>query len=143
MTGQLRVPETWDARWFASFWKSILNADATQLAGNGLTVTDDKIALPEVGTAGTYPKVTTDEEGRVTAGADLEDADIPASIARASDVSAVSNDLAALEARFYSGSGSPEGAVTASVPSFYVRTDTSPWLYVKASGTGNTGWQAV
>lgn len=41
-----------------------------------------------------------------------------------------------------SGSGSPEGVVTAPVGSLYSRTDggvlTS--LYVKESGTGNTGW---
>jgi hypothetical protein len=41
-----------------------------------------------------------------------------------------------------SGSGSPEGVVTAPVGSLYSRTDggvlTS--LYVKQSGTGNTGW---
>ena len=43
-----------------------------------------------------------------------------------------------------SGSGSPEGVVTAPVGSLYSRTDggllTS--LYVKESGTGNTGWMA-
>lgn len=42
------------------------------------------------------------------------------------------------------GSGSPEGAVTANVGSLYLRTDgsTSTTLYVKTSGTGNTGWTA-
>ena len=43
-----------------------------------------------------------------------------------------------------SGSGSPEGAVTAPVGSLYSRTDggTGTSLYVKESGTGNTGWVA-
>lgn len=42
------------------------------------------------------------------------------------------------------GSGSPEGVVTANVGSLYLRTDgsTSTTLYVKTSGTGNTGWTA-
>jgi hypothetical protein len=42
------------------------------------------------------------------------------------------------------GSGSPEGAVSASRGSLYVRTDggTGTTLYVKESGTGNTGWAA-
>ena len=42
------------------------------------------------------------------------------------------------------GSGSPEGVVTANVGSLYLRTDgsTSTTLYVKTSGTGNTGWSA-
>jgi hypothetical protein len=42
------------------------------------------------------------------------------------------------------GSGSPEGVVTASVGSFFLRTDggSSTVLYIKESGTGNTGWVA-
>lgn len=40
------------------------------------------------------------------------------------------------------GTGSPEGVVTALVGSLYLRTDggASTTLYVKESGTGNTGW---
>lgn len=40
------------------------------------------------------------------------------------------------------GTGSPEGVVTASVGSEYLRTDgaTGTVLYVKESGTGTTGW---
>jgi hypothetical protein len=42
------------------------------------------------------------------------------------------------------GTGSPESSVTASVGALYIRTDggTSTTLYVKESGTGNTGWVA-
>lgn len=42
------------------------------------------------------------------------------------------------------GTGSPESVVTASVGSLYLRTDgsTTTTLYVKTSGTGNTGWTA-
>lgn len=42
------------------------------------------------------------------------------------------------------GTGSPEGVVTAPVGSFYARSDGGPGttLYVKESGTGNTGWAA-
>lgn len=42
------------------------------------------------------------------------------------------------------GSGSPEGAVTAPVGCIYSRTDggAGTSLYVKESGTGNTGWVA-
>ena len=44
----------------------------------------------------------------------------------------------------YSGSGSPEGVVTAGIGSLYQRSDggTGTSLYVKESGTGNTGWIA-
>jgi len=43
---------------------------------------------------------------------------------------------------WFTGTGSPEGAVTASVGSLYTRTDgqAGTTLYVKESGTGNTGW---
>lgn len=42
------------------------------------------------------------------------------------------------------GSGTPEGSVTAEIGSLYLRTDggASTSLYVKESGSGNTGWVA-
>jgi hypothetical protein len=42
------------------------------------------------------------------------------------------------------GAGTPEGAVVAPVGSLYSRTNggASTTLYVKESGTGNTGWVA-
>lgn len=42
------------------------------------------------------------------------------------------------------GEGSPEGVVTANVGRVYTRTDggAGTTLYVKESGTGNTGWVA-
>lgn len=42
------------------------------------------------------------------------------------------------------GTGSPEGVVTGTVGDLFLRTDggTSTTLYVKQSGTGNTGWIA-
>ena len=47
-------------------------------------------------------------------------------------------------ATWTSGTGTPEGAVTATVGSLFTRTDggASTTLYVKESGTGNTGWIA-
>lgn len=43
-----------------------------------------------------------------------------------------------------SGSGSPESAVTGNVCDLYLRTDggASTTMYIKESGTGNTGWVA-
>lgn len=51
---------------------------------------------------------------------------------------------AAVGAFIKSGAGDPEGVVTANVGSVWLRTDgsTSTTLYVKTSGTGNTGWTA-
>lgn len=44
-----------------------------------------------------------------------------------------------------SGSGSPEGVVTAPVSSIYLRTNgtAGSLLYQKQTGTGNTGWTAI
>jgi hypothetical protein len=53
-------------------------------------------------------------------------------------------DLSCCE-RLLSGTASPEGAVTGTVGTLYLRTDgaTGSTLYVKESGSGNTGWVAV
>lgn len=50
----------------------------------------------------------------------------------------------ALEDKLKFGEGSPEGVVTANQGCLYLRTDggASTSLYVKTSGTGNTGWTA-
>ena len=47
-------------------------------------------------------------------------------------------------AKIFSNTGSPEGSVTAPIGSLYTNTSggTSTTLYVKTSGTGNTGWTA-
>lgn len=47
--------------------------------------------------------------------------------------------------RGYKGSSTPEAAVTAPIGSIFQRSDgsTNTSLYVKESGTGNTGWKAV
>lgn len=47
-------------------------------------------------------------------------------------------------AAIYSGAGSPEAAVTAAIGSIYMRTDggAGTCVYVKESGTGDTGWVA-
>ena len=48
--------------------------------------------------------------------------------------------------KILSGSGSPEGSVSASPGSLYLRTnpaDAQTIGYLKLSGTGNTGWQTI
>ena len=44
----------------------------------------------------------------------------------------------------YSGAGSPEGVIVATQGSLYTRTDggAGTTLYVKESGSGDTGWVA-
>ena len=54
-------------------------------------------------------------------------------------------NASAFGANLFSGSGSPEGAVTARIGSQYLRSDGGQGtvLYYKESGTGNTGWVAI
>lgn len=49
------------------------------------------------------------------------------------------------QGRVSTGSGTPQGVITANVGSIYLRTDggASTTLYVKESGSGNTGWVAT
>ena len=55
-----------------------LTGDATGTASfDGTAAANIEVTLKSVGTAGTYTKVTTDAQGRVTVGATLEAADIP------------------------------------------------------------------
>lgn len=53
-------------------------------------------------------------------------------------------ERAASRAQIAQGVGSPQGVITATVGSLYARTDggTGTTLYVKETGTGNTGWVA-
>lgn len=50
----------------------------------------------------------------------------------------------ALSKRLLLGNGSPEGAVTAVAPAMYLRLNggAGTTLYVKETGSGNTGWAA-
>ncbi len=54
------------------------------------------------------------------------------------------SDTPSAFALLLSGAGSPEGAVAAPIGAIFLRTDggVSTTLYVKESGSGNTGWQA-
>lgn len=52
--------------------------------------------------------------------------------------------LDTVEGLVRSGTGSPEGVVTAPVGTLYLRSDggANTTLYVKESGSGNSGWVA-
>lgn len=62
-------------------------------------------------------------------------------------VNVLTRNISAIQAStggrgLYSGTGSPEGVITAQPGSLYFDTTTpsSPVQYVKGSGSGNTGW---
>ena len=70
--------------------------------------------------------------------------DLGLSTSRWKDVYLDSISIGSGSVRILSGTGTPEGAITAVVGSLFLRTDggVSTTLYVKQSGTGNTGWVA-
>ena len=65
-------------------------------------------------------------------------------IANSTTVSTLTSPITIGAIKIVVGSGTPEGVVTAAIGSLFLRTDgsTSTTLYVKTSGTGNTGWTA-
>jgi hypothetical protein len=96
------------------------------ITDNGAGSTVD-VGLADYGTAGTYTKVVTDPKGRVVAGAALMRTDMPAPLDR-----------------FYTGTGTPNGVVVANPGSVYLNVGggANNTLWVKESGTSNTGWVA-
>jgi hypothetical protein len=66
-------------------------------------------------------------------------------VAGTGTASKVDYHLTASDVRITSGTGSPEGVVSAPVGTTYHRTDggTGTTVYIKESGVGNTGWVAV
>ena len=91
----------------------------------------------------TYP--STGNYERLTISAASGTNTIKPEAAGTGSASKVDYHLTGSDVRITSGTGSPEGAVSAPVGSEYHRTDgsTGTTLYIKESGTGNTGWVAV
>lgn len=90
-----------------------------------------------------FARVSIDATGQTTPGGDNTQILGSASL-RWSNVYGVNLCPGAGAAIWTSGSGTPEGAITAPVGSLYTRTDggAGTTLYVKESGAGNTGWVA-
>jgi hypothetical protein len=90
--------------------------------GAGFSVT---VGLADYGTPGTYTKVVVDRKGRVVTGDQLLTEDMP-------------NPLQ----NIISGNGNPNGVLSAPTGSLYLNVSggTGTTLYVKESGSSNTGW---
>ena len=85
-----------------------------------------------------YGAVTTKNDQAVIGGTNITE-----TVLRG-DVLAPKIKIGGTAAEILSGTGTPEGSVTAPIGSIYMRVDgsTGTTLYVKESGTGNTGWVA-
>ncbi len=70
--------------------------------------------------------------------------DLPYTPTGSISATTVPTAIDALAGKIRWGAGTPEGAVSAFVGTIFLRTDgsTSTTLYVKESGSGNTGWVA-
>ncbi|BEV68954.1 hypothetical protein Bb109J_c2374 [Bdellovibrio bacteriovorus] len=110
---------------FAAARMPAFSGDATSVAGTtALTLADSGV------TAGTYPKVTVDTKGRVTAGAALVAADIPAL-----DTSKLTTGTLPI-AR--GGTGSTTGSITGSGALTFTAGGTNQNITLTPSGTGRT-----
>lgn len=118
----------------ASGGGTVLNADALLLrSSNGIAF------APASGTASW--QINTSSHVLPIADATY---DIGAVSTRVRNVYAGFYRFASASNGIYNGTGSPEGVVTADKGSMYLRTDggANTTLYIKESGTGNTGWVA-
>lgn len=70
--------------------------------------------------------------------------DLPYTPTGSISATTVPTAIDALAGKIRWGAGTPEGAVSAFVGTIFLRTDgsTNTTLYVKESGSGNTGWVA-
>ncbi len=120
-TSQLRIAESPNYRLNIGYDENTINAGLTAAIFDNSFAHDDSLMSFRFGNT---QKMGLRGDGRLTLNGYLS----------------VSNTAAVLR----SGTGTPEGAVTAPVGSLYMRTDGggSTSLYVKESGTGNTGWVA-
>lgn len=132
------------------------NTSATNLVGNykatsggGTFLNQDALLLRSANTIGFAPTsgtVTTfiNASGNVLPGADAT-YDLGGTSLRFNNMYAGSYRFTSTTQFITNGVGTPEGAITASVGSVFLRVDgsTGTVLYVKESGTGNTGWTAM
>lgn len=136
----LRIPDQWSPTWFRQFVVEVLaKADARAMTGD-ITVSADGNSVANVSVSDTLSAEVVTHNGDPFAhlnafSAHKAEAD-PHPV-----YSLTSHTHATLP---LTGTGSPEGAVTAAVGTLYLRTDggAGTSLYVKESGSGNTGWAA-
>lgn len=105
-------------------YKAILFANPTSIADGGIFYDNNAGGFArglEFRSGGNTTRLSIDANGRVRIGA------------------------TSTSPMLTSGSGTPESAVTAPVGSVYMRTDggAGTSLYIKESGSGNTGWKAL
>jgi hypothetical protein len=121
-----------------------LTGSATSQTIGALAVTDGKVAAANkdgaVGTACMRTLGTGSAQACAGDDSRLSNARVPT--AHATSHNSGGGDDLAIVGWVLRGSGDPEGVVTAPVATLFLRTDggTSTTLYVKETGTGNTGW---
>lgn len=158
----------WNGNWYTSFGstisvnyqKNVQYVYLTNIRARGVSV---EIVAPSLKTEAPAEVVTFDDQTflqyvnvATNATRSGKFSEFASALSNFADTGIVSENLrgyfSADDAMYYgsagqflsSGAGSPESVVTAPVGSLYLRNDgsTSTTLYVKTSGTGNTGWTA-
>lgn len=127
-----------------------INLQATTVTATGVLTSTGQIQSPS-GSAGTpsHSFSTDTDTGMYRAGANELGFATNGAAALEMDTnaadftgSAISLSATGTRVLIITGAGSPEGVQIANVGSIYLRNDSSTTLYVKQSGSGNTGWVA-
>jgi len=111
------------------------------------TATSGQVYVANGSGSGTWKKVTASELD-ATSDPTFDDLTVDTLTANSITVSgtatlgAIASPITIGGATITVGTGTPEAAVTANVGSLFLRTDSATTLYVKQTGTGNTGWVA-
>lgn len=147
-----RIPDDWDPMWFRRYVSEVLaQADVRRATGEGVSVSIESggaalSVAPHNADAAAHPalivnhKAETDPHPQYLTA--TEGDALFLTPAEGDGRYGALADVTALLGKLKWGAGSPEGAVTAAVGTLYLRTDGSAGttLYVKESGTGNSGW---
>jgi len=140
--GQLSIRAINDADNAASVAMTVTRSGATVTGISFPTGAVTAASTVQVGTVLRVGGATASFPGLRNTGAQLDV--VTASNSAWADIAAAQFKQSDNGISWSSGTGSPEGVKTAPVGSLYSRTDggASTTLYVKQSGTGNTGWVA-
>jgi hypothetical protein len=142
----IRLPLNYEGfkDWFPRFVREfIVPADVRNADGEGLTVTSDGNSRATLTT-----QVTQTVLNNAIATHEAASDPHPGYVTTAEGDAAYAplSDFNTLSARFRHGTGTPEGNVTAEVGTIFLRSDGSgsnEVVYVKTSGSSNTGWTAM
>lgn len=142
-TGLAYDTEYWAAAQVSGTWRKVAFATPVDPALSlDLVAINARVSITETDIAANAVDIGEDRARLDTLEAEQDTQDTSIAALQAADTTTNAN-VTALQAAVKRGTGSPEGAVTASIGAVYQQSDaaTGKSLWVKNTGTGNTGWR--